>query len=62
MLRGRAMNKNIINKNPRPFGLQFLEIPANQLAQADGATRKQHPVITQGISEPTTPCGRPDYF
>jgi hypothetical protein len=66
---------NSTNKSsPRPFGLRFLEIPGNQLANVGGGADKQpeqpekqperpdNTITTEALSVPATPCGRPDQF
>lgn len=66
--------KNTKNETSlRPFGLQFLEIPGEQLADATGGItsggscgtppkKPTGPVTTQAISVPSTAGGRPDHF
>ena len=55
--------KNTKNESLRPFGLQFLEIPERQLADANGGCEKpKKPLTTQAETEPSVAGGRPDHF
>jgi hypothetical protein len=52
------------NKSCRPFGLRFLEIPANQLAEAGGGRHKR-PIGESPVTEAVSMAGeigRPDTF
>lgn len=58
--------KNTKHESLRPFGLQFLEVPAEQLAAANGGCSKKKqpsPIVTHAVSAPSAGNGgRPDAF